>query len=127
MGMGSMRARSTVNGGVRPGTELGLLCSQARRTTGGALAVPGAGGKTVQIDGVILNMTPTWVVGAHTATNVSVSPGDTIVWRAVAGNHGVVFDTEALAKAFLTFETGGSLAARRLGEVGRESVWGTAP
>src|SRR5262249_44407316 len=127
-GTGTVLGRAAVNAGGTPGTKIGFFCSQHGRTMSGSLAVPGAPApQTVQIDGVIQNMIPTWVVGANPATDVAVNPGDTVVWRAVSGTHGVVFDTEAVAKAFLTFETGGGLPTPGPQTVQGEMVWGTAP
>ena len=81
----------------------------------------------VEVDGVIVAGKPTWVVVNTPATNVAVKSGDTIVWKAVSGTHGVVFNTQALAEAFLTFQTGGSLPALGPQTVQGMSVWGTAP
>ncbi len=61
----------------------------------GSLAIQAAGGAaaTVEIDGVILNGVPTWVVGNNAPANsVAVKPGDTVIWKAVGGTHGVLFD-----------------------------------
>ncbi len=94
------------------------------------LAGPGIGkgvAATIEIDGVIVNMKVQWVVGGNPAANVPVNPGDTLVWKAVIGRHGIVFDTQALAEAFLTFQTGGTLPKLEPQTVMGESVWGTAP
>ena len=60
--------------------------------------------QTIQIDGEIVNGTPTWVFNGKPAVNVPVKPKDTVIWRVVAGTHGVVFIPSAggvgLAMAF---------------------------
>ena len=92
----------------------------------GSLAVPAAA-NTIEIDGVILAGAPTWVVGSTPAASVAVKPGDTVLWKAVSGTHGVVFDTQALAEGFFNFQAGGSLPALGPQTVQGEAVWGTAP
>ncbi len=81
----------------------------------------------VEIDGVILDGTPTWTSNDQPAASVPVKPGDTIVWKAVSGSHGVVFDTQAAAEAVLQFQAGGTLPPLGPQTVKGESVWGTAP
>jgi len=81
----------------------------------------------VEVDGVIANGTPQWVVAGNPAANVPVKPGDTIVWKALSGKHGVVFNTQGVAEAFLSFQTGSSLPALGTQTVMGEVVWGTAP
>lgn len=94
----------------------------------GSLAVPAAPvTKTIQIDGIVQNQRVKWVVGKDSAADVVVNPGDKIVWRAVSGKHGVVFDKEEVAKAFLTFDTDSKLPALGPQTVKTEMVWGTAP
>src|SRR5207248_960267 len=61
------------------------------------------------------------------ASKLPVKPGDSVVWKAQSGTHGVVFNTEAEAKAVLDFETGGSLPPLGPQNVRGEMVWGTAP
>jgi len=83
--------------------------------------------KKVQFDGVILNKQPTWVAKVNDLADESaVKPGDTVVWTAASGKHGVVFNTEAEARAVLDFQTGDKLPP--LGEqvVNGKKVWGTA-
>jgi plastocyanin len=127
-GAGTTLARAKVKAGVAPGTKLGFFCSQHGRAMKGSLAVPGApAGKTVQIDGVIQDKMVKWVVGTNPATDVAVKPGDTIIWKAVSGKHGVVFDTQAAAEAVLQFDTGGGLPALGPQTVQGDKVWGTAP
>ena len=62
-----------------------------------------------------MNGTPTWLAncGGGSAANLVVKPGDTVVWKATAATHGVVFDTEALARTVLDFESGGGLPRAR--------------
>jgi hypothetical protein len=95
-----------------------------------ALMTLGGGGiraATIQIDGVIADGRVMWSVGGGPATGVAVNPGDTVIWRAVSGRHGVVFDTEAAAEGVLQFETAGGLPPLGPQVVGGEAVWGTAP
>ena len=80
---------------------------------------------TLQVDGVILNGTPIWLVNGQKAEAVTVKPGDTIEWRAVTAPHGVVFNTQAEAEKSLEFETGGTLPALGPQTVNKETVWGT--
>jgi hypothetical protein len=99
-------AQATVKDGVAAGTTLGFFCSQHGQVMNGSLAVGAAGGAptTITIDGEIVNGTPTWVFNSQQAVNVAVKPGDTVIWRAAAGTHGVVFIPSAggvgLAMAF---------------------------
>ncbi|QEH38563.1 hypothetical protein OJF2_71660 [Aquisphaera giovannonii] len=123
---GSTLARATVKAGVPAGATLGFFCTQHGRMMSGSLKVPTAT-NVIQIDGVIQGGTPTWMVGTKAAADVEVKSGDTIAWRAVSGTHGVVFDTQAQAEAFLSFEGGGGLPALGPQTVGTETVWGTAP
>jgi len=81
---------------------------------------------TIQIDGVIAGGRVQWSVGGGPATNVAVNPGDTVIWRAVSGRHGVVFDTQAAAEGALQFQTGGGLPPLGAQNVGGAMVWGTA-
>jgi manganese oxidase len=90
----------------------------------GAGSIPAA---TIQIDGVIVGGNLQWSVGGAQATSVAVKPGDTVIWRAVSGRHGVVFDTQAAAEGVLQFQTGGGLAPPGPQDVEGEAVWGTAP
>jgi len=90
----------------------------------GAGSIPAA---TIQIDGEIVNGSLQWRVGGSPATNVAVNSGDTVIWRAVSGRHGVVFNTQAEAEGVLQFETGGGLPPLGPQDVEGESVWGTAP
>jgi plastocyanin len=82
---------------------------------------------TIQIDGVIVNSQVRWTVGGAPAASVAVNPGDTVIWRAVTGRHGVVFDTQAAAEGVLQFEAGGGLPPLGRQNVDGETVWGTAP
>jgi len=82
---------------------------------------------TIQIDGVIVNGQVQWTSGGAQAASVAVSPGDTVIWRAVSGRHGIVFDTQAAAEGVLQFDTGGGLPTRGPQDVDGETVWGTAP
>lgn len=82
---------------------------------------------TIQIDGVIVNGQVQWTSGGVQATNVAVNPGDTVIWRAVSGRHGIVFDTQAAAQGVLQFQTGGGLPPLGPQDVDGETVWGTAP
>ena len=66
----------------------------------GAGSIPAA---TIQIDGVNADGRDLWSVGGVPATSVAVNPGDTVIWRAVSGRHGVVFDTQAAAEGVLQF------------------------
>ncbi len=125
-GSGTLLAQATVKPGLAPGTTLGFFCSFHGPAMSGSFAVPAAA-STIEVDGVILGGVPTWVVNGNPAANVAVKPGDTITWKAVSGTHGVVFNTQALAEAFLTFQTGGSLPALGPQTVKGLSVWGTAP
>ncbi len=127
---GTVLAQATVKAGVAAGTTLGFFCSRHGRAMSGSLSVQAAGGAaaTVEIDGVILNGVPTWVVGNNAPANsVAVKPGDTIIWKALTGTHGVVFDTQAAAEAVLQFQTGGTLPPLGPQTVQGELVWGTAP
>ena len=90
----------------------------------GAGSIPAA---TIQIDGVNADGRDLWSVGGVQATSVAVNPGDTVIWRAVSGRHGVVFDTQAAAEGVLQFQTGGGLPPPGAQDVEGESVWGTAP
>ena len=127
VGAGTLLAQATVKAGVAPGTNLGFFCSQHGRMMSGSLAVPAAPA-TVEIDGVLLpGGGVQWTSGGKPAATVAVNPGDTVVWKAVSGKHGVVFNTQALAEAFLTFQTGGTLPALGPQTVQGELVWGTAP
>src|SRR5260370_27344 len=47
--------------------------------------------------------------GGKPASSVAVNAGDTVVWKAITGTHGVVFDTQAAAEAILQFQSGGGL------------------
>ena len=85
------------------------------------------GGAVIEIDGDIVNSTPTWVVGGATASLVSARPGDLIVWKALNGTHGVVFNTTAEAAAVLDFRSGGGLPSLGPVNVKGENVWGTKP
>src|SRR5262245_28118252 len=90
----------------------------------------GAGGiqaATIQIAGVVVNNQVQWTSGGLPATNVTVRPGDTVVWRAVSRRHGVVFDTQAAAEGVLQFQTGGDLQTPGPQNVDGETVWGTSP
>ena len=82
--------------------------------------------RRIVVNGDFFGDTPTWTVCGHPAHQVAVHPGDTIVWTSVSGSHGVVFDTEAAAKAVLTFDTTAGVA---LGPqtVQGQAAWGTAP
>ena len=120
---GTLLAQATVKSGVPAGTTLGFFCSQHGRAMSGSLATP-----AIEIDGTILNGTPTWVPrGGGSAANVAVKPGDTIVWKAISATHGVVFDTEAVAQAFLDFQSGGGLPPLGPQVVKGQPAWGTAP
>src|SRR5206468_1935188 len=69
-----------------------------------------------------------WVPKAGgSAADVAVKPGDTIVWKAISATHGVVFDTQAAARAFLDFQSGSGLPPLGPQVVRGETVWGTAP
>ena len=84
--------------------------------------------KEIQVDGQIVEGMPIWTVGAATTpANVIVNPGDTIVWRAVAGEHGLVFSTQTQAEAFLQFSVGGGLPKLGPQTVGSQVAWGVAP
>ena len=61
------------------------------------------------------------------ALGVTVNPGDTVVWKALNGTHGVVFPTQTQAEALLTFQTGGGLPALAPITVFGQNVWGTTP
>jgi plastocyanin len=126
---GTVLASTTVKEGTAAGTNLGFFCSRHGRAMSGSLAVQAGGGApaTVEIDGVILNGKPTWVVGNSPAENVPVKPGDTVIWKAVSGTHGIVSDTQAQAEAVLAFQTGNGLPALGPQTVGSQQVWGTAP
>jgi plastocyanin len=127
-GMGTVLARATVKAGLTPGTKLTFFCSQHGHMMNGSLAVPAAPvSKTIQIDGIAQMGMVKWVIGNDSAADVAVNPGDKIVWRAVTGKHGVVFDKEDVAKAFLTFDTDSNLPALGPQTVKTEMVWGTAP
>ncbi|HEX3451115.1 MAG TPA: hypothetical protein VHS97_22865, partial [Isosphaeraceae bacterium] len=122
---GTMLAQATVKAGVAPGTTLGFFCSQHGRAMSGSLATAAAAA-AIEIDGSIVNGTPTWVLkGGGSAANVTVKPGDVIVWKAVTGTHGVVFDTQAVAQAFLDFQQGVGIPVLGPQTVGTETVWGT--
>jgi plastocyanin len=82
---------------------------------------------TIQIDGVIVNGQVQWTSGGGSAASVAVNPGDTVIWRAVSGRHGIVFDTQAAAEGVLQFDTGGGLPPLGPQNVDGETVWGTAP
>ena len=120
---GTVLAKATVKPGVAPGTNLGFFCSQHGRAMSGALALIA----TIEVDGVILNGAPTWLVNGQPASQVVVKPGDTVVWKAQAGTHGVVFDTQAAAEAVLQFAAGSGLPALGPVTVKGEAVWGTTP
>jgi len=90
----------------------------------GAGSIPAA---TIQIDGEVVNGNLQWRVGGAQVTSVAVTPGDTVIWRAVSGRHGVVFDTQAAAEGVLQFETGGGLTPPGAQNVRGEMVWGVAP
>ena len=90
----------------------------------GAGSIPAA---TIQIDGVIANGRPQWSVGGVQATSVAVNPGDTVIWRAVSGRHGVVFDSQGAAESMLQFENGGDRPPPGAQDFQGETVWGTAP
>jgi plastocyanin len=126
MPAGTTLAQATVKASVVPGTSLGFFCSQHGRAMSGSLASPTTS-KTIEVDGQILNGTPTWTVGTTPAANVAVNPGDIIVWKAVTGTHGPVFDTQAMAEAFLQFSTGGTFPPLGPQTVKGEVVWGVAP
>ena len=83
---------------------------------------------TVEIDGVIVpGVGVQWTSGGKPAAAVTVNPGDTVVWKAVSGTHGVVFNTQGAAEVVLQFQTGGTLPALGAQTVMGELVWGTAP
>ena len=82
---------------------------------------------SVEIDGDFASGKPTWLVGGKPASDVAIKPGDTIVWKALKGTHGVVFNTQAAAKGVLQFQTGGSLPPLEPVVVQGENVWGTKP
>ena len=128
---GTVLAKATVKPGVAPGTTLTFFCSQHGPMMNGSIATPAAvtpPPATTEIDGLILNGTPTWVVGATTkALGVVVKPGDTVVWKAVAAQHGPVFPTQAEAEAVLTFQSGGGLPALGPLTVQGQAVWGVSP
>ena len=94
---GEILARTTVRPGVAAGTTLKFFCSQHGPAMDGSLVVqaPGGAASTIEIDGMIVSGKPTWVVNndpAKPASNVPVKPGDTVIWKAVSGTHGIVFD-----------------------------------
>ena len=79
------------------GTTLKFFCSQHGPAMDGSLVVQALGGAaaTIEIDGMIVGGKPTWVVNNDStkpASNVPVKPGDTVIWKAVSGTHGIVFD-----------------------------------
>ena len=83
---------------------------------------------TVEIDGVIVpGVGVQWTSKGQPASAVALNPGDTVVWKAVSGTHGVVFDTESAAEAVLQFQAGGGLPPLGPQTVKGELVWGTAP
>jgi hypothetical protein len=90
------------------------------------LMIPNVRAATIEIDGDFLNNKPTWLVNGRPATAVAVNPGDTVVWKAANGTHGVVFDTQAAAESVLEFQSG-ALPALGQVTVGTEVVWGTKP
>ena len=98
----------------------------AAAPTAASAAAPTAA--TIEIDGEFVSGTPTWVQNGKKALGVTVNPGDTVIWKALNGTHGVVFPTQAEAEAFLTFQqTGGSLPALAPIVVQGQNVWGTSP
>jgi plastocyanin len=96
----ALLAQATVRSDVRPGTVLGFFCSKHGRMMSGSLAVQGARDKAteIKIEGTVVGDKPTWVVGGKPADKVAVSPGDTVIWMAAMGKHGVVFDPSPATK-----------------------------
>ena len=92
--VGNVLAQATVKLGVPAGTTLDFFCSQHGPMMNGSLSVQAPAGplKTVEIHGDNVGGTPTWTFNGNKAVNVPVQPGDTVVWKVVQGQHGVVFD-----------------------------------
>jgi hypothetical protein len=100
-------AQATVRSDAPAGTTLLFFSTQIGRPMKGSLVVQGARDKatTITIEGTVLGGKPAWVVDGKPADKVAVSPGDSVIWKAVMDKHGVVFDTSPLpgpgfAKAF---------------------------
>ena len=124
---GTLLAQATVKAGVQPGTVLTFFCSQHGPNMNGSITAPAAAAATIEIDGQIVGGTPTWVQNGQKALGVTVNPGDTVVWKALNGTHGVVFPTQTQAEALLTFQTGGGLPALAPITVFGQNVWGSTP
>ena len=108
-------ARGVVEQDAAAGTTLNFFSSgPGRRAMRGSLVVrapapPPAAPVTIEIDGTAAAGRPAWLVAGKPAVDVAVGPGDTIVWKALADDTGVVFNTRAEAEAVLRFAPGGPL------------------
>ena len=96
---GTVLARAVVRNDAVPGSTVGFFCSKHGRPMSGSLSVRAAGTagpKSVEIQGTLPGGKPTWVADGKKAEGVEVGPGDTVVWKAVDGEHGVVFDPDGI-------------------------------